>query len=172
MYRGDLVADFACELGNALNVATRRLSVRCDRVELKIEDVAFGGKASHAMKAKRSSFLSRSMANASRPKSCARKSNSPKGNWSTCLSRRRDRVVPDVRTFGRCGGCSYQHISYEHQLELKARQVEQAMRRIGRLAQPPMRPIIPSPSPTAIETGSPSMRRTTSLDFTVVTSIS
>jgi 23S rRNA (uracil1939-C5)-methyltransferase len=57
------------------------------------------------------------------------------------------RVVAPCPYFGRCGGCSYQHISYEHQLELKARQVEQAMRRIARLAEPPMRPIVPSPLP-------------------------
>jgi tRNA/tmRNA/rRNA uracil-C5-methylase (TrmA/RlmC/RlmD family) len=56
------------------------------------------------------------------------------------------RVEPPCPYFGRCGGCSYQHISYEHQLELKARQVEQAMRRIARLADQPMRPIVPSPS--------------------------
>ena len=56
------------------------------------------------------------------------------------------RVEPHCPYFGQCGGCSYQHISYEHQLELKARQVEQAMRRIARLAEPPMRPIVPSPS--------------------------
>ncbi len=37
--------------------------------------------------------------------------------------------------------------AYEHQLELKARQVEQAMRRIGRLSEPPMQTIIPSPLP-------------------------
>jgi 23S rRNA (uracil1939-C5)-methyltransferase len=58
-----------------------------------------------------------------------------------------ERVVPECPYFGRCGGCSYQHISYAHQLETKARQVEQAMRRIGRLAKPPMRPIFPSPLP-------------------------
>src|SRR3982751_6784027 len=56
------------------------------------------------------------------------------------------RVVAPCPYFGRCGGCSYQHISYEHQLELKSRQVEQAMRRIARLIEPPMRPIVPSPS--------------------------
>ncbi len=55
------------------------------------------------------------------------------------------RVVPECPYFGRCGGCSYQHISYPHQLELKARQVEQVMRRIGKLSEPPMRPIIASP---------------------------
>ena len=56
------------------------------------------------------------------------------------------RVEPPCPYFGRCGGCSYQHISYAHQLGLKARQVEQAMRRIARLAEPPMRPIVPSSS--------------------------
>jgi tRNA/tmRNA/rRNA uracil-C5-methylase (TrmA/RlmC/RlmD family) len=57
------------------------------------------------------------------------------------------RTAPECPYFGRCGGCSYQHISYAHQLDLKARQVEQAMRRIGRLADPPMRPLVPSPLP-------------------------
>jgi 23S rRNA (uracil1939-C5)-methyltransferase len=58
-----------------------------------------------------------------------------------------ERVAPACPYFERCGGCTYQHISYTHQLELKARQVEQAMRRIARLADPPMRPIVPSPLP-------------------------
>ena len=55
------------------------------------------------------------------------------------------RVVAPCPYFGRCGGCSYQHIDYAHQLALKQTQVEQAMRRIARLADPPMRPIVPSP---------------------------
>ena len=57
------------------------------------------------------------------------------------------RVDPPCPYFGRCGGCSYQHIDYAHQLALKEKQVEQAMRRIARLAEPPMRPIVPSPLP-------------------------
>jgi 23S rRNA (uracil1939-C5)-methyltransferase len=55
------------------------------------------------------------------------------------------RVTPPCPYFGRCGGCSYQHINYAHQLELKQKQVEQAMRRIARLTEPPMRPMVPSP---------------------------
>lgn len=47
--------------------------------------------------------------------------------------------------FGRCGGCAYQHIAYPQQLEIKARQVEQTLRRVGKLAHVPMEPIIPSP---------------------------
>src|SRR6184192_2446754 len=47
--------------------------------------------------------------------------------------------------FGRCGGCTYQHVSYEHQLAIKWRQVRDALQRIGKLKDLPMRPIIPSP---------------------------
>ena len=56
-----------------------------------------------------------------------------------------DRVEPACPYFGACGGCAYQHIRYERQLELKAAQVEQTLRRLGRLVEPPMRPAIASP---------------------------
>src|SRR5438874_9238726 len=56
-----------------------------------------------------------------------------------------DRVTPECPYFGRCGGCAYQHISYEHQLAIKWRQVRDALQRIGKLKNVPMRPIIPSP---------------------------
>jgi tRNA/tmRNA/rRNA uracil-C5-methylase (TrmA/RlmC/RlmD family) len=55
------------------------------------------------------------------------------------------RVNPECPYFGRCGGCSYQHIDYEHQLAIKWRQVRDVLQRIGKLKDIPMRPIIPSP---------------------------
>jgi len=55
------------------------------------------------------------------------------------------RVEPRCPYFGRCGGCVYQHIDYEHQLALKWRQVKETLRRIGGLKELPMRPFIPSP---------------------------
>src|SRR5262249_61076378 len=56
-----------------------------------------------------------------------------------------ERVEPQCPYFGRCGGCAYQHISYEHQLSIKWRQVRNALQRIGKLKDVPMRPIIASP---------------------------
>src|SRR5437763_17192325 len=56
-----------------------------------------------------------------------------------------DRVAPQCPYFGRCGGCAYQHMSYQYQLEIKWRQVRNALQRIGKLKDVPMRPIIPSP---------------------------
>ena len=56
-----------------------------------------------------------------------------------------NRVGPQCPYFGRCGGCAYQHISYEQQLAIKWRQVRDALQRIGKLKEIPLRPIIPSP---------------------------
>src|SRR4030095_13219621 len=55
------------------------------------------------------------------------------------------RVSPECPYFGRCGGCAYQHIDYEHQLAIKWRQVRDVLQRIGKLKDIPMRPIISSP---------------------------
>jgi 23S rRNA (uracil1939-C5)-methyltransferase len=116
-------------------------------VELKIEDVAFGGKgvARDDGKAVFVPFTidgERITANIVREKK-----QFAEGELVDLIEPSPERTTPECPYFGRCGGCSYQHISYAHQLELKARQVEQAMRRIGRLAEPPMRPMVPSPLP-------------------------
>ena len=57
-----------------------------------------------------------------------------------------DRVEPPCPYFGRCGGCAYQHMNYPHQLETKSRQVRDLLQRIGKMTEVPMRPIIPSPA--------------------------
>jgi 23S rRNA (uracil1939-C5)-methyltransferase len=55
-----------------------------------------------------------------------------------------DRVDPFCIHFGLCGGCSWQHISYETQLRYKHKQVIDNLERIGGLVLPPAMPIIPS----------------------------
>jgi 23S rRNA (uracil1939-C5)-methyltransferase len=44
-----------------------------------------------------------------------------------------DRVPPPCPHFGRCGGCHYQHASYEHQLEIKKEILRENLRRIAKL---------------------------------------
>lgn len=56
------------------------------------------------------------------------------------------RITPRCRHFGECGGCHYQHLTYAHQLEVKQKIVVDQMRRIGKMAEPPVRLIIPSPA--------------------------
>ena len=58
------------------------------------------------------------------------------------------RTEPPCPVFGRCGGCSYQHATYEHQLEIKQRQVKDSLRRIGKI-DVSVEPTVASPTPFA-----------------------
>lgn len=56
------------------------------------------------------------------------------------------RVDPPCEWYGLCGGCRYQHVTGDHELALKERQVRDAFERIGKFSDPPVKPIIPSPA--------------------------
>lgn len=55
-----------------------------------------------------------------------------------------DRVEPECRLFGTCGGCQYQHLSYDRQLLWKTRQVADLLRLQAGL-ELPVNPAIASP---------------------------
>lgn len=44
------------------------------------------------------------------------------------------RIVSDCEVSDKCGGCSYRHISYAHELQVKKQAVEDALKRIGGLS--------------------------------------
>ena len=56
------------------------------------------------------------------------------------------RVEAPCRHFGTCGGCRFQDLAYEVQLAQKEQQVRDALMRIGRIADPPLEPIVPATS--------------------------
>ncbi|HEX5654885.1 MAG TPA: 23S rRNA (uracil(1939)-C(5))-methyltransferase RlmD [Chitinophagaceae bacterium] len=53
-----------------------------------------------------------------------------------------ERVQPFCQHFGICGGCQWQMLPYEKQLEYKQRQVRDSLQRIGKINLPPMMPIL------------------------------
>jgi 23S rRNA (uracil1939-C5)-methyltransferase len=55
-----------------------------------------------------------------------------------------ERIQPFCKHFGVCGGCQWQMLPYEKQLEYKQDQVLQSMKRIGKLEFPEIRPILGS----------------------------
>jgi 23S rRNA (uracil1939-C5)-methyltransferase len=55
-----------------------------------------------------------------------------------------ERIQPFCKHFGICGGCQWQMLPYEKQLEYKQDQVLQSLKRIGKLEMPEIRPILGS----------------------------
>jgi 23S rRNA (uracil1939-C5)-methyltransferase len=115
-------------------------------VDLKIEDVAFGGKGV-AREGGKAVFIPFTIEGELVSAEIVReKKKFAEAEVMDIRERSPHRVAPACPYFGRCGGCSYQHIDYEHQLAIKWRQVRDVLQRIGKLQDIPMRPIIPSPS--------------------------
>ncbi len=55
------------------------------------------------------------------------------------------RTEPFCYHFGTCGGCKWQHIAYDHQLEFKRQQVVDNLQRIAKIDFPEVSPTLPSP---------------------------
>jgi 23S rRNA (uracil1939-C5)-methyltransferase len=57
-----------------------------------------------------------------------------------------NRVEAPCAHYPACGGCRFQDLAYEVQVEAKEAQVADALRRIGGIAEPPLEPIVPAES--------------------------
>lgn len=65
------------------------------------------------------------------------KKNYAQGKLITLIQPSPHRANPPCSVFGKCGGCTWQHIPYDLQLQTKAKGVEHALKRVGvQLEQP------------------------------------
>ena len=58
-----------------------------------------------------------------------------------------ERVAPECRYFGACGGCQYQHIAYPAQLLFKHKQIADLFERVGKISPEKIQPVLPCPAP-------------------------
>ncbi|SFC16798.1 23S rRNA (uracil1939-C5)-methyltransferase [Flexibacter flexilis DSM 6793] len=58
------------------------------------------------------------------------------------------RQQPFCEHFGTCGGCKWQHLSYDKQLFFKQKQVKDNLERIGKVELPEIQAILPAPETT------------------------
>ena len=114
-------------------------------IDLRIEDVAFGGKGVARENGKAVFVPFTIEGELISAKITREKKQFAEAEVVNLREKSPHRVEPPCPYFGRCGGCAYQHIAYPHQLEIKTRQVGDVLRRIGKLKDLPMRAIIPSP---------------------------
>ncbi len=68
------------------------------------------------------------------------------GQTTQILTASNDRVKPECPHYGKCGGCQYQHLSYEKEVFYKSEQVREILARIGGFKKYKFQNIIPSPA--------------------------
>ena len=114
-------------------------------VDLKIEDIAFGGKGV-ARENGKTVFVPLTIEGETVTAKITReKKQFAEAEILELQTRSSHRVEAPCPYFGRCGGCAYQHINYPHQLSVKSKQVRGVLRRIGKFETVPIQPIVPSP---------------------------
>ena len=72
------------------------------------------------------------------------KQNFARGELLEVLTASPERIAPKCKHFGKCGGCHYQNLSYENQLLAKTEILRDQFQRIGKIENPPIKPIVPS----------------------------
>lgn len=117
-----------------------------ETVELEIEKLSFGGDGI-ARKDGLVYFIPRSApGDLLRVRVVEKKKNFARAEIVEILKEGPSRIQAPCPYFGRCGGCTWQHISYEEQLNQKQRIVEEQLAKI--LPQTTqILPIVPSPEP-------------------------
>lgn len=55
-----------------------------------------------------------------------------------------ERISPKCKHFGICGGCHYQHLPYQTQLQAKTEILRDQLARIGKIENPPVKPMVPA----------------------------
>ncbi|MBW1841376.1 MAG: 23S rRNA (uracil(1939)-C(5))-methyltransferase RlmD, partial [Deltaproteobacteria bacterium] len=115
------------------------------RLELNIDDVAFGGKGlarvdGMAVFVEGAVPLDRVIARITK-----KKRQYAEARIETLLDPSPHRVPPPCMYSGFCGGCKWQHLDYEKQLLYKQQHVRDSLEHIGRVHGTPIHPTIPSP---------------------------
>jgi 23S rRNA (uracil1939-C5)-methyltransferase len=73
------------------------------------------------------------------------KKNFARGKLLEVLTASPDRIAPKCKHFGKCGGCHYQNLPYEKQLTAKTEILRDQLQRIGKIENPPVKPMVASP---------------------------
>lgn len=115
---------------------------------IEIGDVAFGGKAVGRLADGRACFVRDAIPGERAEVRVVRETKRfVEAALERIVEASPSRVKPPCPYFGTCGGCSYQHISYERQVALKTAQVRESLRRLGGIADPMVLEGVPAPEP-------------------------
>lgn len=80
-----------------------------------------------------------------RVKLIQQKKNFARGQLLELVSPSEQRISPPCNYFGRCGGCQWQHIPYEQQIQAKHEHLKHVLTHIGKQDDPPIQSLVQAP---------------------------
>jgi 23S rRNA (uracil1939-C5)-methyltransferase len=116
--------------------------------DLRLEKLTFGGEAMGRLDDGRAVFVRFGLPGERvRVRLTEERRNFARGEIVEILEASPKRIDPRCKHFGVCGGCHYQHLPYEEQLQAKTEILRDQLVRIGKIENPPLQDIVASPSP-------------------------
>ncbi|GJM42511.1 MAG: putative RNA methyltransferase [Ardenticatenaceae bacterium] len=119
-----------------------------DKVTLDISDMAHGGSGIGRASRGRTIFVPLTMPGEKvRAQIVSQKNKYAQAALVQVLKASPERVEPTCQHFGICGGCHFQHMSYEAQLKVKEGVVRDQLARLGGFKTANVQPVVPNPEP-------------------------
>jgi 23S rRNA (uracil1939-C5)-methyltransferase len=116
--------------------------------DLQLDKLTYGGNAMGRLPDGRAVFVSFGLPGERvRVRLVEEKKNFARGEIVEILQPSPDRITPKCKHFGECDGCHYQHLPYEKQLDAKTEILRDQLIRIGKMENPPVKPMVACPNP-------------------------
>src|ERR671924_512933 len=134
-------------LGAAVTTTLRSMAApvaKDQELELRVDSLAYGGNGGARLKGF-VVFVRRGLpGDGVRARVTKVKRNHAEALATEVLEPSPERVDAPCSHYPACGGCRFQDLAYEAQAAAKEAQVADALRRLGRIAEPPLEPILPA----------------------------
>lgn len=116
--------------------------------DIQLEKLTYGGEAMGRLPDNRAVFVPFGLPGERvRVRLTEEKKNFARGEIVELLEPSPERIEAKCKHFGACGGCHYQHLPYERQVQAKRSILIDQLQRIGKIENPPVQPMVACPQP-------------------------
>ena len=116
--------------------------------DLQLEKLTYGGDAMGRLPDNRAVFIPFGLPGERvRVRLVEEKKNFARGEIIEIIEPSPDRIDAKCKHFGECGGCHYQNLPYEKQTQAKTDILIDQLKRIGKIENPPVKPMVACPNP-------------------------
>ena len=124
------------------------MNLQLETFDIQLEKLTYGGDAMGRLPDLRAVFVPFGLpGELVRVRLVEEKKNFARGEIVEILEPSPDRIDAKCKHFGECGGCHYQDLPYEKQIQAKTDILIDQLKRIGKIENPPVKPMVACPNP-------------------------